>query len=252
MKVSIITTTFNSEKTLRDAIDSVMSQTYDDIEYIIVDGASTDSTLEITASYAERIAKVVSEPDKGIYDAMNKGISLATGDVIGILNSDDFLASPCIIESVVKTFEAYPKIDGVHGDLYYVDKDNTDTIIRYWHTAEYTEGAFYRGWHPAHPTLYLRREVYQKFGLFDLRFPLSADFELMLRFFECCRIKTRHLDLIMVRMRMGGATSRSFKSVLRGIAQCNRAFRVNGLRPPLLYSFYRFMPKLMQYIRRKK
>ena len=252
MKVSIITTTYNSGKTLRDAIDSVMAQTYKDIEYIVVDGGSTDDTLSIVREYGDAVAKMVSEPDKGIYDAMNKGLALATGDIIGILNSDDFLASPSIIDSVVKTFDDNPKLDGVHGDLYYVDKDNTDTIIRYWHTAEYREHSFFRGWHPAHPTLYLRREVYQKFGVFDLRFPLSADFELMLRLFECCRIKTRHLDLIMVRMRMGGATSRSFKSVLRGIAQCNRAFRANGLRPPLFYSFYRLLPKLLQYIRRKK
>src|SRR5574344_192854 len=209
MKVSIITVTYNSADTLRDTIESVLSQDYPKIEYIIVDGASKDGTKKIVRSYGRRISHFISEPDKGIYDAMNKGIRMAKGDIIGILNSDDFFTKRNIISTVVATFKANPGLDGVHGDLYYVDNKDTNKVIRYWKTKEYVDGAFYTGWHPAHPTLYLKREVYEKFGLFDLRLPLSADFELMLRLFECCRISTKHLDIVMIRMRTGGASSRS-------------------------------------------
>ncbi|MEG1580166.1 MAG: glycosyltransferase family 2 protein [Bacteroidaceae bacterium] len=250
MKVSIVTATFNSVATLQDAMDSVFSQDYPNIEYIIIDGESTDGTMELVRSFGKKVNVVVSEPDKGLYDAMNKGIKLATGDIIGILNSDDFFTSNSVISQIVEAFEANKKLDGVHGDLYYVDAQDTSKIIRYWHTSEYRSHAFFKGWHPAHPTLYLRREVYEKFGVFDLRFPLSADFELMLRFFECCKIKTKHLNLVMIRMRIGGATSRNLKAILRGIGQCNRAFRVNGLCPPLFYTFYRLCPKLLQYVRK--
>lgn len=252
MKVSIITVTYNSIDTLRDTIESVIEQDYPDIEHIIVDGSSNDGTQKLVKSYGAHISQFVSEPDKGIYDAMNKGIRMATGTIVGILNSDDFFTRTDVVSKVVEAFESDRDLDAVHGDLYYVDEHDTNKIIRYWHMSEYKQGAFFRGWHPAHPTLYLRKEVYTKYGLYDLRFPLSADFELMLRLFECCRIKTRHLNIVMIRMRIGGATSKSLKSIWRGIGQCKRAFRANGLRPPIFYPILRFLPKLWQFVDRSK
>ena len=246
-KVSIVTATYNSEATLRDTIESVLAQDYRNVELIIVDGNSQDHTLDIVRSYGTAVSRCVSEPDKGIYDAMNKGIQLATGDIIGILNSDDFFATPRALSLIVEQFEAHPELDAVYGDLYYVDSQQTDKVVRYWRNKPYHPKAFYHGWHPAHPTFYVRREVYEKYGTFDLRFPLSADFELMLRLFECCRIQTRHIDAVLVKMRTGGATSRNVRAILRGIGQCKRAFRVNGLRPPLLYPLYRLLPKLKQF-----
>lgn len=249
MKVSIITATYNSEKTLRDTIESVMSQDYSDIEYIIVDGKSKDHTLDIVQEYRNRIATVVSEPDKGIYDAMNKGIRLATGDLIGILNSDDFFIDAHVISQIVEAFEEEPSLEGVHANLYYVKQDEPSKVVRHWVSSEYKPGSFFKGWHPAHPTLYLRREVYQKYGLFDLNFPLAADFELMLRLFECKRIRTRYLDFTMIRMRLGGATSKDYSNLKKNTRECIRAFQCNNLKVPLLYPFYRLLPKLLQYMK---
>lgn len=159
MKVSIITITYNSAKTLEDTIRSVIAQDYDDIEYIIIDGKSKDDTMNIVNRYKEHITKVVSEPDRGLYDAMNKGILHATGDIIGFINSDDFYACNDAISSIVKEMKAHPELDGVHADLYYVDNQNTDHVVRYWKTTEYKSGSFKWGWHPAHPPSMPRRSA---------------------------------------------------------------------------------------------
>lgn len=251
MKVSIITVTYNCADTLEDAIKSVLSQDYQDVEYIVVDGNSTDGTIDVINRYKDRISVAISEPDEGIYDAMNKGVRLATGDIVGFLNSDDFYASEHIISTVVETFQKQPDLDGVHGNLYYVDAKNVQKIVRYWKTCDYVEGAFFRGWHPAHPTLYLKRELYQRYGGFRTELTLSADFELMLRLFERKYIHTRHLDLVMVIMRLGGATSRNMNAIFKGVIQCRKAFLMNGFKYPLYYPFSRLIPKLIQYFRKK-
>ena len=251
MRISIITPTYNSEKTLRNTIKSVIQQDYSDIEHIIVDGGSTDGTLDIIQEYNEHISKYTSEPDHGIYDAMNKGIAMATGDVVGILNSDDFFESDDVISTIVGTMKNNLALDGVHADLYYVDPLNTNRIIRYWHTRPYPSKGFLTGWHPAHPTFYVRRSCYEKYGAFRLDMPLSADFELMLRFIQCRGINIQHIDKVFVRMCVGGATSKNIMSILRGIKQCRKAFLVNGLNAPLLYPIYRLFPKLSQYVCRK-
>lgn len=250
MKVSIITATYNSVKTVRDTIESVLSQDYEDIEYIIIDGKSKDNTLKVVNEYRDKIAVLVSEPDKGIYDAMNKGIKLATGDIIGILNSDDFFLDNKVVSRVISAFNKNPELDGVHANLYYVKQDNPMTVVRHWVSTDFKKGSFFKGWHPAHPTLYLRKEVYQKYGLFDLDFPLAADFELMLRFFECRGIKTKHLDFTMIRMRLGGATSKDYSNLKKNTKECIAAFRKNGLKAPFLYPVYRLLPKLLQYIKK--
>lgn len=252
MKVSIITPTYNSERTLRNTINSVIRQDYPEIEHIIIDGGSTDGTLEIIQEYETHITRYISEPDKGIYDAMNKGISMATGDIIGILNSDDLFESSDVIRTIAETLENNSTLDGIHADLYYVDPHNTNHIIRYWHTKPYPRNGFLTGWHPAHPTFYVRRSCYERYGRFRLDMPLSADFELMLRFIQCRGINVRHINKVLVRMCVGGASSKNIMSILHGIRQCRRAFRVNGMKSPLLYPLYRLVPKLGQYIYRNK
>lgn len=251
MKVSIITATYNSGAHIADCVRSVNSQTYDNIEHIIIDGASKDNTLEIINSLPNRVTTTVSEHDKGIYDAMNKGIKAATGDIIGILNSDDFFASNDVIENIVKEFSNDSTLEGIYTNLYYVNQDNPDQIIRHWVSNSFKKRSFFKGWHPPHPTLYLRREVYEKYGNFNLDFSLSADFELMLRFFEKYNIKTKYLPITTIRMRLGGATSKNWQNVRNQNIQCINAFRTNGFRPPLLYPVYRLLPKLLQFIKRR-
>jgi glycosyltransferase len=251
MKISIITATYNSGAHISDCVRSVNNQTFNNIEHIIIDGASKDNTLEIINSLPNRVASIVSEPDKGIYDAMNKGIKAATGDIIGILNSDDFFASNDVIENIVKEFSNDSTLEGIYTNLYYVNQDNPDQIIRHWVSNSFKKRSFFKGWHPPHPTLYLRREVYEKYGNFNLDFSLSADFELMLRFFEKYNIKTKYLPITTIRMRLGGATSKNWQNVRNQNIQCINAFRTNGFRPPLLYPVFRLLPKLLQFIKRR-
>ena len=250
MKVSIITATYNSASTIRDTLESVNAQTYPNIEHIIVDGNSKDNTLELVKQYGKRVTKIISEPDKGIYDAMNKGIKAATGDVIGILNSDDFFDSPDVVANIARAFEEDSHLEGVYTNLYYVKKDDPITIVRHWKSEPFIEKSFFGGWHPPHPTLYLRKEVYTAYGLFNLDFSLAADFELMLRFFEKYKIKTKYLDITAIRMRLGGATSKNWENIRKQNIECINAFKVNGFKPPMLYPVYRLLPKLMQFFKK--
>lgn len=187
MRVSIITVCFNSASTVRDTIESVVAQSHADIEYIVIDGGSTDDTLKILGQYRPHIATLISEPDRGIYDAMNKGIALATGDVIGMINSDDFYACSGSIAKVVKALED-DTLDACFGDLRYVDQQDTSKIVRYWKAGEYRPGAFAHGWCPPHPSFFVRRRVYERLGYFNLNYRIAADAELMMRFLEVGRI----------------------------------------------------------------
>jgi len=246
MKFSLVTATYNSAATIANCIESVNRQTHADVEHIIIDGASKDNTLEVIQSMPNLVTTIVSEPDKGIYDAMNKGIALATGDVVGILNSDDLLCDPEAIEKVVRIFEANPSLDAVYADLYYVDQQDTNKIVRRWTTGE--KKPFSKGWHPAHPTLYLKKSVYDRFGLFNLDLRLAADFEIMLRFIEKHHIKLHYLPERLVKMRLGGATNKSLGNIYKQNLECLKAFHVNNLPVnPVLYPFYRIVPKLFQY-----
>lgn len=249
MKVSIITATFNSASTIRDTIDSVIAQDYPNIEHIIVDGASKDATMNIVKSYGGKISHIISEPDKGIYDAMNKGIRVATGDIIGILNSDDFFAANDVVSRIVAEFISDNTIVGVYSNLYYVKRDNPIEISRNWISKPFKEKSFFKGWHPPHPTLYLKKEVYEKCGLFKLDLPLAADFELMLRFFEKYKIKTKYIDYTTIRMRLGGATSKNWANVRKQNIECMKAFNINGFKIPRFYLIYRLVPKLLQYLK---
>jgi glycosyltransferase involved in cell wall biosynthesis len=252
MKISIITITYNSEKTLDDTIKSVLSQTYDDIEYIIVDGNSKDSTLDIVKSYGDKISKHISEKDNGIYDAMNKGLALATGDIVGILNSDDVYFDKYAIESVINKFEE-SGVDSVYADLYYVDEHDLNKVVRYWKSSDFKQGSFAKGWHPPHPTFFVKKEIYDRCGLFDLEMKVSADFELMIRFLERYKITTAYLQKVLVRMRTGGESNRSIKNIMTGNKSILKAFDKNGIKVnKILYIFYRFVPKVIQMIKRGK
>ncbi len=224
--ISIITATFNSAATLRDCLDSVRSQQVT-VEHLIIDGGSSDDTLAIAASYPH-ITKIVSERDKGIYDAMNKGIALASGDIVGILNSDDFYADDEVLSRVARVFED-PAVDSCYGDLVYVDPEDTDKVTRNWKSGEMTARGFYWGWMPPHPTFFVRRSVYEKYGLFNLDLGSAADYELMLRLLVKHRITTAYIPTVLVRMRAGGASNASLANRFKANRMDRKAWDINGL-----------------------
>lgn len=250
MKVSIITTVFNNKKTVEDAIKSVLSQSYPNIEYIVIDGGSTDGTVDIINQYKDKIAKFISEKDKGVYDGMNKGIKMATGDIIGILNSDDVYASDKVIERVV--IEMTEKnVDVCWGDLVYVDQKNTDKIIRYWKSSEYKKGKFKKGWMPPHPTFFVKKWVYKKYGYFNLDFPIAADYEIMLRFLEKYKVQSCYIPQILVKMRIGGQSNKSVKNIIKANIECYRAWKVNELKVnPLVPLVLKPLSKISQYFKK--
>jgi glycosyltransferase len=247
MKFSLITTSYNSAATIRDTIESVLSQDYAGIEYIVVDGGSTDRTVEIIREYGPRITKWISEPDSGIYNAMNKGIALATGDVVGTINSDDFYASKDVLRRVATTM-SQPNIDCVFGDLDYVDPGNVSRVVRRWRSRPYRDGAFRNGWHPPHPTFFVRRSVIQRHGAFNETLRISSDYELMLRYLEVAKIGSAYIPGVMVKMRDGGISNRSLSNVVKANWECYQSFRLNHLRITPLVMLRKPMSKLVQLL----
>jgi glycosyltransferase len=213
MKISVVTATFNSEKTIAHALSTLASQTWADIEHIVIDGGSRDDTLAIVAQCATRVEKVVSEPDRGIYDALNKGIRLASGDVLGFLHSDDEYAGPDVLSSVAKEF-ADPAVQAVYGDLDYLDAGGT-RVVRHWRAGPFAPAKLARGWMPPHPALYLRRGVYEKLGGFDESLRIAADYEFVLRVFTQPEFAWRYVPRTFIRMRLGGQSNRSVENVIR-------------------------------------
>jgi glycosyltransferase involved in cell wall biosynthesis len=228
MKVSIITVCFNIAETIEDTIKSVLSQDYKDIEYIVVDGGSTDGTLEIISRYKNKIAKVISEPDNGIYDAMNKGLRSSTGDILATLNGDDVYAEKSIVSRMAEFIESRD-LDAAYGDLIYVDLYDSSHVKRFWKAGSYKSGAFYHGWVVPHPTFFCRKEIFERFGYFNDTLQIAADFELMLRLIEKHQIKIGYIEKVVVKMGTGGKAN-----VLRGMIQGNKeiikSFHLNGLR----------------------
>ncbi|BAO56731.1 glycosyltransferase family 2 protein [Nonlabens marinus] len=251
MKISIITVCYNSSATVRETFESVKAQVYDDIEYIVIDGASNDGTQQIIEEYDHIITKWVSESDNGLYHAMNKGIQLSTGDVIAILNSDDIFRDKHTISIVAETFAENPTADSIFADIYYVSQNNTDKIVRNWKSGK--QKPFSNGWHPAHPTFYVKSSFYSRYGLFNLDLKLAADFEIMLRFLERENLSTVYLNQPLVKMRLGGATNQSLSNIYHQNLECLKAFEINDIRVnKLLYLFYRLLPKLRQFFFDKK
>jgi len=245
VKVSIITITYNSEATLKDTIESVVNQSYGDIEYIIVDGKSTDNSLSIIESYKDKISKVISEKDQGLYDALNKGIALATGDLIGIIHSDDFYTNKFVIEKIVKSIEENNS-DAVYADLYYVDKVDTNKIFRKWKSGNYKDGQFLNGWMSPHPTFFVKRSCYEKFGSFNLSFVSAADYELMLRFIHKHKINLFYLPEFIVKMRVGGKSNVTLKNRIRANKEDRKAWIVNGLIPKFYTLYLKPLRKIIQ------
>jgi glycosyltransferase len=246
MKISIITATFNSVATVRDTLESVRSQTHRDVEHIIVDGLSVDGTLDVVAGFPH-VGRVISEKDKGIYDAMNKGIRLATGDVIGILNSDDMYID-CSVLSAVATAFADPAVMTVYADLQYVDADNPDRIKRTWVTGPFRKSSFYYGWMPPHPTFFVRREVYERTGLFNTDLRSAADYELMLRILLKYGVPAYYIPRVIVKMRAGGVSNASLRNRLRANREDRLAWKLNGLRPYFFTLYLKPLRKITQFI----
>jgi len=246
MKISIITVTYNAEEFLKTCIDSVQRQTHSDIEYIIIDGISSDKTLTIATSYGN-ISQLVSEKDRGMYDALNKGIKMATGEVIGILNADDYLASDNVISKVAKTFSE-TGASVLYGDLCYVDKQDTGKIIRRWKSKPYKKGLFQWGWMPAHPTFYARRELFEQYGDYRLDMGSAADYELMIRFLHRHRLKPAYLPAVMVNMRTGGVSNSSVANRIKANKADLEAMKINGIRYPRLAAFLKPVRKIPQFL----
>ncbi len=251
MKFSIITPTYNSAATLGDTLRSIASQTYRDIEHVIVDGASQDDTLNIIDEYSHQYGlniSLSSEPDKGVYDAMNKGLRRASGEIIGIINSDDFLADEAVIADVAACFREDPTLDACYGDLRYVDRQDTGKIVRFWKAGKYRESKLKNGWAIPHPSFFVRRQVYRQYGGFNPDFQIAGDYELILRLLKVHGIKVAYLPRTLACMRAGGLSSRNLSQRRQGWHELRLAWKTNGLRVPSFFLLRRVLGKLGQYI----
>lgn len=245
MKVSIVTVSYNSSKTIKDTIFSVNSQTHPSIEHIFIDGASTDDTLEIIKTTSHRQNIIVSEKDSGIYNAMNKGIRNSSGDIIGFLHSDDIFHSEEVISDLVNKIQD-ENLDGVYGDLQYVDKVNPNKIIRSWKSCQFKQNLLRKGWMPAHPTLFLKREIYLKHGVFNTSFKISADYDFILRIFKDQNLKSGYLPKIVTKMRVGGASNRSLKNIFKKTKEDYCVIRLNKIGN-LMTLFLKNASKIKQF-----
>jgi glycosyltransferase involved in cell wall biosynthesis len=247
MKCTIITVSYNAADTIESTINSVLSQDYNNIEYIIIDGNSSDGTLDIIKKYDSKITKWISEKDQGIYDAMNKGIQIATGNVIGILNADDLYANSSVISSVINKFN-HTNSDAVYGDLKYVLKNDISKTIRFWKSGEYKEGKFLKGWMPPHPTFFVKKDLYDRYGLYRTDMPSAADYELMLRLVHKNKINIAYLPELITIMREGGVSNNSLTNRWKANRDDLRAWRVNGLKPNMFTLILKPLSKVIQFV----
>lgn len=244
LKISIITVTYNAESTINNCIESVIGQNYRNIEYIIIDGASTDKTVQIIEKYKNQIAVFVSEPDNGIYDAMDRGIKLATGDIVGTLNADDFFTDNNVLSQVAEAF-SNPEVSITYGDLDYINTDGS--IVRKWRSGEYRDGMFNSGWMPPHPTFYCKRNLFHQFGFYSLEYGTAADYELMLRFIHLNKVNAFYIKKVMIRMNVGGVSNKSYSNRVQGLLFDYKAMRNNGIRFPLVTLIFKPLRKIIQY-----
>ena len=242
----MITVSRNAVKTIEETLQSVQTQNYPQVEHIVIDGASSDGTVDIILRHKNFITTFVTEPDHGIYDAMNKGIALASGDIIGILNADDVYTDETVLSQVAAIFSD-SEINACYADVVYVDPQHPERIVRYWRSCEYYPGLFEKGWMPAHPTFFVRREVYEKFGSFDLSFPRQADFDLTMRFLAIHKIHSLYVPKIWVRMRAGGISNRSLIGILKGNIEAYQACKKNGLDVNILFIPRKIISRIPQF-----
>ena len=250
LSVSIITVSYNSIETISDTINSVLSQTYPNIEYIIIDGSSIDGTIELVNSFGKSISKFVSEPDNGIYDAINKGIRLATGNIVGILNSDDFFSDEYIIEKIAGAFKGN-EIDAVFGDVKFVDPIKTSKIVRYYSSKFFNVNKFKYGFMPAHPSFYAKRELFKKLGYYKTNYKIAGDFELLIRFLYNYQIKYKYIEMPFVSMRTGGVSNKSIRNVYTLNKEIARACKENKINTNFLYIYSKYFIKLFEFFGNK-
>jgi glycosyltransferase involved in cell wall biosynthesis len=247
VKISIITVVFNGKKTIEDAIQSVASQTYRDIEHIVIDGGSVDGTLEILEGHRDKLAKVICEPDQGIYDAMNKGLRCATGDVIGLLNSDDQYAHPRVIDNVMKHLSV-PGIEAVFADAAFIDPKRPKAILRRYSSRHFRPTRIPWGWMPAHPTLFLKREVYARCGLFKPDFKIAGDFEFVARAFWRTGIRYTYLPDVLVKMNTGGVSTSGWAGTMLLNREVLRACRENGIQTNMFKISSKYLLKMFEFV----
>jgi len=244
LTISLITVVYNAQNTINTCIDSVLRQKFNNIQYIIIDGGSTDDTLKIINSYKEKINLLVSEPDNGIYDAMNKGIQLATGDIIGTLNADDYLADENVLGEVSMAF-ASQQFDILYGDLDFIEPNGK--VVRKWRSGAYKNGMFNRGWMPPHPTFYCKRELFEILGSYKLDYGSAADYELMLRFIHFHKKKVFYLDRVIIKMIIGGVSNKSLSNRVKALGYDLKAMRNNAILFPVISLILKPMRKIMQF-----
>lgn len=253
MKISIITVTYNSINYIKDCLDSVRSQNHLDIEHIVVDGASIDGTLSFLKSKNKQLAKIISEPDNGIYDAMNKGIEVATGDIIGFLNSDDIYATNNVLSSVERLFQQDQNLEACYSDLVYVDAKNISKIKRYVKPGPFNLGLFSKGWCPPHPTFFVKSSIYNMHGNFNTEtdYKLGSDAELMMRFLEVKKIKVKYISEVWVKFRLGGISNKSFNNICKQNFAIIKALKKHNLKTNIIYFFVsKFIIKIKEYFRK--
>lgn len=251
LKITIITVCYNSEKTIKTNLGSVANQTFEKIEHLIIDGKSTDKTISIVKEYPH-VKKIISEPDKGIYDAMNKGIKIATGDIISFLNSDDFYANDYVLSRVATIFSNNPTLHACYADLIYTDKNDISKNIRYWKSNEFMPGLFSKGWCPPHTTFFVRRSIYEKFGNFNLKYTIASDVELMIRFLEVQKINVCYIHELWIKMRIGGTTNKSFKNILRQNMEVLNALKSHNLVYNwVIFFIYKIISRSLQFFKKK-
>lgn len=245
MKVSIISATYNSASTIKDTLETINAQTYSDIEHIIVDGLSKDNTLKIVRQCGKRVTKIISEPDKGIYDAMNKGIEAATGDIIGILNSDDFFSSSHVISDIVDCFKQND-IDALYGDVKFVNPDNLSKKVRYYSSKIFRPGLFRFGFMPAHPSFYMKRDMYEKYGLYELDYKIASDYDLLIRYLYKYKIKYIYMSSCFVTMRTGGVSTENWKSRIVLNNEIVKACKKYGIYTNMFFLSFKYLYKIFE------
>jgi glycosyltransferase involved in cell wall biosynthesis len=224
LKISIITSVFNGDATLSDAIESVINQTFNNVEYIIVDGKSTDGTISIIRNYEDSISKFISEKDAGIYDGINKGVRMATGQIVGILHADDVFADNNLLKNVAREFRDEKELDGLYGDLVYTKKNDISRVVRYWKSKPFVKNDLYFGWMPPHPTLFLKKDVFERIGYYKRNYSISADYEFILRMFSS-NVKVKYVPKVFYKMRSGGVSNNSFKNIVYKSVEDLRALK---------------------------